>query len=82
MGFDQSTYFFYSYESAFTYFPEVHQPLHEFRGFNKVPDNSKIIRFKQDFLQDIQVFFRPYKAFLTSQVILKRYTNKFYKLNV
>ena len=31
--------------------------LREFCGFNKVPDASKITRFKQDFLEDLQTFF-------------------------
>ena len=33
------------------------KPLHEFCGFTKVPDASKITRFKQDFLEDLQVVF-------------------------
>lgn len=32
-------------------------PLREFCGFIKVPDASKITRFKQDFLEDLQVVF-------------------------
>ncbi len=32
-------------------------PLREFCGFTKVPDASKITRFKQDFLADLQVVF-------------------------
>jgi hypothetical protein len=31
--------------------------LREFCGFDKVPDASKLTRFKQDFLSDLQVFF-------------------------
>ena len=31
--------------------------LREFCGFNKVPDASKITRFKQDFKDDLQTFF-------------------------
>ena len=31
--------------------------LREFCGFTKVPDASKITRFKQDFLQDLQLVF-------------------------
>ena len=31
--------------------------LHEFCGFTKVPDASEIIRFKQDFLSDLQLVF-------------------------
>jgi len=33
------------------------RPLREFCGFDKVPDASKITRFKQDFLHDLQAVF-------------------------
>ena len=33
------------------------KPLREFCGFSKVPDASKITRFKQDFLEDLQLIF-------------------------
>lgn len=33
------------------------KPLREFCGFDKVPDASKITRFKQDFLEDLQSIF-------------------------
>lgn len=33
------------------------KPLREFCGFSKVPDASKITRFKQDFLVDLQLVF-------------------------
>ena len=33
------------------------KPLREFCGFTKVPDASKITRFKQDFLEDLQAVF-------------------------
>ena len=33
------------------------KPLRDFCGFNKVPDASKITRFKQDFLDDLQSVF-------------------------
>ena len=33
------------------------KPLREFCGFSKVPDASKITRFKQDFLEDLQLVF-------------------------
>lgn len=33
------------------------KPLREFCGFTKVPDASKITRFKQDFLDDLQFVF-------------------------
>ncbi len=33
------------------------KPLRDFCGFDKVPDASKITRFKQDFLEDLQLVF-------------------------
>lgn len=33
------------------------KPLREFCGFTKVPDASKITRFKQDFIDDLQLVF-------------------------
>ena len=33
------------------------KPLRDFCGFTKVPDASKITRFKQDFLNDLQLVF-------------------------
>ena len=33
------------------------KPLRDFCGFSKVPDASKITRFKQDFLEDLQMVF-------------------------
>ena len=33
------------------------KPLREFCGFSKVPDASKITRFKRDFIDDIQLVF-------------------------
>ena len=33
------------------------KPLREFCGFTKVPDASKLTRFKQDFLEDLQTVF-------------------------
>ena len=33
------------------------KPLRDFCGFDKVPDASKITRFKQDFLDDLQSVF-------------------------
>lgn len=33
------------------------KPLRDFCGFSKVPDPSKIIHFKQDFIDDIQLVF-------------------------
>lgn len=33
------------------------KPLRDFCGFDKVPDASKITRFKQDFLQELQIVF-------------------------
>ena len=33
------------------------KPLHDFYGFTKVPDASKITRFKQDFLDNLHLVF-------------------------
>ncbi len=33
------------------------KPLRDFCGFDKIPDASKITRFKQDFLQELQIVF-------------------------
>lgn len=38
-------------------FLQYSKPLREFCGFTKVPDASKITRFKQDFLDDLQIVF-------------------------
>ena len=38
-------------------FLEYSKDLREFCGFSKVPDASKITRFKQEFTNDLQVFF-------------------------
>ena len=38
-------------------FLDYSKPLREFCCFTKVPDVSKITRFKQDFLEDLQVVF-------------------------
>lgn len=38
-------------------FLKYSKPLRDFCGFNKVPDASKITRFKQDFLVDLQEVF-------------------------
>lgn len=39
-------------------FLKYSKPLRDFCGFNKVPDASKITRFKQDFLVDLQEVFK------------------------
>ena len=38
-------------------FPAYSSPLREFCGFAKIPDASKITRFKQDFSEDLQLVF-------------------------
>ena len=42
-------------EQLFLTFLAYSKPLREFCGFTKVPDSSKITRFKQDFLDDLQL---------------------------
>lgn len=44
-------------DSLLLTFLHYSRELREFCGFHKVPDASKITRFKQDFLSDLQVFF-------------------------
>lgn len=44
-------------DSLLLVFLHYSRHLREFCGFTKVPDASKITRFKQDFLQDLQAFF-------------------------
>ena len=44
-------------DSLLLVFLQYSRHLREFRGFNKVPDASKITRFKQDFLEDLQLLF-------------------------
>ena len=39
---------------VFLHYPKY---LRDFCGFTKVPDASKITRFKQDFLQDLQLVY-------------------------
>ena len=57
MGFDYTTYFLYPYRSASLDFSRLFKTAYEFCGFTKVPDASKITRFKQDFLDDLQFVF-------------------------
>lgn len=38
-------------------FPKNYKPLRDFCSFTKIPDTSKITRFKQDFLNDLQLVF-------------------------
>ena len=45
------------YFKALLNFLAYSKPLREFCGFTKVPDASKITRFKQDFLDDLQLVF-------------------------
>lgn len=44
-------------DSLLLVFLHYSRPLREFCGFTKVPDASKITRFKQDFLSDLQSVF-------------------------
>jgi hypothetical protein len=44
-------------DSLLLVFLEYSKPLRDFCGFDKVPDASKITRFKQDFLPDLQSLF-------------------------
>ena len=44
-------------DSLLLVFLHYSRHLREFCGFGKVPDASKITRFKQDFLEDIQTVF-------------------------
>ena len=44
-------------DSLLLVFLHYSRHLREFCGFDKVPDASKITRFKQDFLEDIQTVF-------------------------
>ncbi len=44
-------------DSLLLVFLNYSRHLREFCGFNKVPDASKITRFKQDFLVDLQLVF-------------------------
>lgn len=57
MGFDNTAYFFYPYRQTSFTFLAYFKPLRDFYGFTKVPDASKITRFKQDFLNDLQSVF-------------------------
>ena len=49
----------YSFPTASLLLTFLHysKDLREFCGFSKVPDASKITRFKQDFINDLQMFF-------------------------
>lgn len=49
--------FYIPTDSLLLTFLEYSRDLREFCGFTKVPDASKITRFKQDFIDDLQVFF-------------------------
>lgn len=44
-------------DSLLLTFLEYSKDLREFCGFTKIPDASKITRFKQDFADDLQLFF-------------------------
>ena len=45
-------------DSLLLVFLQYSRHLREFCGFHKVPDASKITRFKQDFLEDLQAVFK------------------------
>ena len=49
--------FFIPTDQLLLTFLSYSKPLCEFCGFSKVPDASKITRFKQDFMDDIQLVF-------------------------
>ena len=55
MGFDYSAYFSIPTDQLLLTFLAYSKSLREFCGFIKVPDASKITRFKQDFLDDLQL---------------------------
>lgn len=57
MGAYHSAYFSIPTDSLLLVFLQYSRHLREFCGFDKVPDASKITRFKQDFLEDLQVVF-------------------------
>lgn len=57
MGLDYSTYFSIPTDQLLLVFLAYSKPLRDFCGFDKVPDASKITRFKQDFLDDLQSVF-------------------------
>ena len=63
MGLDYSTYFSIPTDSLLLIFLHYSRHLREFCGFDKVPDASKITRFKQDFLPELEDVFH---ALLTS----------------
>lgn len=44
-------------DSLLLTFLKYSKDLRDFCGFTKVPDASKITRFKQEFTNDLQVFF-------------------------
>ena len=50
------------------------KPLREFCGFSKLPDASKITRFKQDFLDELQLVFDNLKDFMASHpdIVVKK----------
>lgn len=57
MGTNHSADFSIPTVSLLLVFLKYSRHLREFCGFNKVPDASKITRFKQDFLLDLQPVF-------------------------
>lgn len=57
MGFNYSKNFSIPTDTLLITFLKYSSELRNFCGFNKVPDASKITRFKQDFLPDLQLMF-------------------------
>lgn len=57
MGSDYSEDFSIPTNQLLLTFLSYSEPLREFCDFSKVPDASKITRFKQDFINDLQIVF-------------------------
>ena len=57
MGFDHPTHFLHPYRKLLLTFLSYSKPLRDFCGFSKIPDTSKIPRFKQDFLNNLLLVF-------------------------
>lgn len=57
MGFNHPAYFLYPHRSASLDFSHLLKTTPWILWFSKVPDASKITRFKQDFLDDLQLVF-------------------------
>lgn len=57
MGAYHTAYFSIPTDSLLLVFLQYSRHLREFCGFTKVPDASEVTRFKQDFLNDLQIVF-------------------------